>query len=219
MPRDCLFCQLVRDGEHVATADGFVAIRDINPQAETHLLVLPERHVDTFREVGEFAPDEAKRMLEFVARDGARGRARGLPRARQRRPRRRPDDLPPALARPRWEESAGCRHEPASSLIERSELSSTTRCASATTRAATRCALILSSLRGAEKELQRPLSRGRGAAGAAARAEEAGRGGRGVPRRRPRGAGRGGGGGARRARGVHARAALARRSSRRSSTT
>jgi histidine triad (HIT) family protein len=29
--------------------------------------VIPERHVDTFREVGEFAPDEAKRMLEFVA--------------------------------------------------------------------------------------------------------------------------------------------------------
>jgi histidine triad (HIT) family protein len=29
--------------------------------------VLPERHVDTFRDVGEFSPDEAKRMLEFVA--------------------------------------------------------------------------------------------------------------------------------------------------------
>ena len=34
--------------------DGFVAIRDLNPRADTHLLVLPERHVDTFREVGEF---------------------------------------------------------------------------------------------------------------------------------------------------------------------
>jgi len=58
----------VRDGEHVAVGDGFVAIRDINPQAETHLLVLPERHVDSFRDVGEFEPDEVKRMLEFVAR-------------------------------------------------------------------------------------------------------------------------------------------------------
>ena len=48
-------------------ADGFVAIRDINPQADTHLLVLPERHVDTFREIGEFPGEEAKRMLEFVA--------------------------------------------------------------------------------------------------------------------------------------------------------
>ena len=44
-----------------------MAIHDINPQAETHMLVLPERHVDTFREVGAFTPEEAKRMLEFVA--------------------------------------------------------------------------------------------------------------------------------------------------------
>jgi histidine triad (HIT) family protein len=44
-----------------------VAIRDINPRADTHLLVLPERHVPTFREVGEFEAGEAKRMLEFVA--------------------------------------------------------------------------------------------------------------------------------------------------------
>ena len=29
--------------------------------------MLPERHVPTFREVGEFPPDEAKRMLDFVA--------------------------------------------------------------------------------------------------------------------------------------------------------
>ena len=57
----------MREGDHVHAADGFVAIRDINPKAETHLLVLPERHVDTFRDVGAFTGDEAKRMLEFVA--------------------------------------------------------------------------------------------------------------------------------------------------------
>jgi len=51
----------------VHAAEGFVAIRDINPQAETHLLVLPERHVDTFRDVAAFEPDEARRMLAFVA--------------------------------------------------------------------------------------------------------------------------------------------------------
>jgi histidine triad (HIT) family protein len=64
---DCLFCKLVNDGEHVHAADGFVAIEDINPKAPVHLLVLPERHVDTFRDVGEFPADEAKRMLEFIA--------------------------------------------------------------------------------------------------------------------------------------------------------
>ena len=64
---DCLFCHLVRDGDHVHAADGFVAIRDIAPKAPTHLLVLPERHVDTFREVDGFPDEEAGRMLRFVA--------------------------------------------------------------------------------------------------------------------------------------------------------
>ena len=49
------------------SADGLVAIRDVAPQAETHLLVLPERHVSSFREISEFPAEESKRMLEFVA--------------------------------------------------------------------------------------------------------------------------------------------------------
>lgn len=48
-------------------ADGLVAVRDVAPQAETHLLVLPERHVSSFREISEFPAEESKRMLEFVA--------------------------------------------------------------------------------------------------------------------------------------------------------
>lgn len=60
-------CRLYREGDHVRSGEGFVAIKDINPRAETHLLVIPERHVETFREVGEFPAEEAARMLEFVA--------------------------------------------------------------------------------------------------------------------------------------------------------
>lgn len=67
VPEDCLFCQLVREGEHVQASEGFVAIRDISPKAETHLLVLPERHISSFREISEFPAEEAKRMLDFVA--------------------------------------------------------------------------------------------------------------------------------------------------------
>jgi histidine triad (HIT) family protein len=51
----------------VAETDGFIAIRDIAPKAPTHLLVIPERHVESLREIGEFTPDESKRMLTFVA--------------------------------------------------------------------------------------------------------------------------------------------------------
>ena len=64
---DCVFCRLVESGDHVYSTDGFVAIRDIAPAAETHLLVLPCRHIDTFREIDAFPDEEAGRMLRFVA--------------------------------------------------------------------------------------------------------------------------------------------------------
>ena len=64
---DCLFCSIARDGTYVHKAKGLVAIDDINPQAPVHVLVIPEGHVDTFRDVGEFDARESKRMLEFIA--------------------------------------------------------------------------------------------------------------------------------------------------------
>jgi len=75
LPDDCLFCRLYREGEHVASTDGAVAIEDINPAAEVHLLVIPERHVDSFREISDLESDEAKRMLDFIAETA---RAQGL---------------------------------------------------------------------------------------------------------------------------------------------
>jgi len=67
---DCIFCKIVR-GELPATvvnrAEGFLAIEDINPKADVHVLVIPERHIDTFRDIGELSEGEAKRMLDFVA--------------------------------------------------------------------------------------------------------------------------------------------------------
>jgi histidine triad (HIT) family protein len=47
--------------------DGFIAIEDINPKADTHLLVIPQRHIETFRDVGQLSAEEAKRMMDFVA--------------------------------------------------------------------------------------------------------------------------------------------------------
>ena len=68
----CLFCSIARDGTYVHESKGFVAINDINPQAPVHILVLPVRHVDTFREISEFDAKETKRMLEFVAETAER---------------------------------------------------------------------------------------------------------------------------------------------------
>lgn len=64
---DCLFCRIVA-GRIPATVvrDGgdFLAFRDINPQAPTHVLVIPKEH--GYRDVGELAtknPDLAARLL------------------------------------------------------------------------------------------------------------------------------------------------------------
>ncbi len=143
----------MREGDHVRAADGFVAINDIAPQADTHLLVLPERHVATFRDVDEFPPDEAKRMLDFVAETA---REAGLDDYRvvvNVGAGARADGLPPALARPRRPD----RRDGRMSLIVRleEELKQAMDARDAERRDALR--LILSSLRSAEKELQRPL--------------------------------------------------------------
>jgi histidine triad (HIT) family protein len=68
---DCLFCKLYREGDHVLATEGFVAIHDINPQAETHLLVIPEKHIDSFHSIAELQPHEAKQMLDFIAQVAA----------------------------------------------------------------------------------------------------------------------------------------------------
>jgi histidine triad (HIT) family protein len=45
---DCLFCRIVAGeipSDRVYEDDAVVAFRDINPQAPTHVLVVPRRHV------------------------------------------------------------------------------------------------------------------------------------------------------------------------------
>jgi histidine triad (HIT) family protein len=65
-----VFCRIAR-GELPATvvnrADGLLAIEDVAPKAPVHLLVMPERHIQSFREVDELAEDESSRLLRFVA--------------------------------------------------------------------------------------------------------------------------------------------------------
>ena len=56
MSSDCLFCGIV-DGEVpanlVAEGDEWVAFRDIDPRAPTHVLVVPRRHLATLDDLGE----------------------------------------------------------------------------------------------------------------------------------------------------------------------
>jgi histidine triad (HIT) family protein len=45
---DCLFCKIVAKeipSEKVFEDDDFYAFRDINPKADTHLLLIPKKHI------------------------------------------------------------------------------------------------------------------------------------------------------------------------------
>ena len=54
--QDCLFCKIL-DGEIpadiVLETDTTIAFRDINPQAPTHVLVIPRKHIATINDLDE----------------------------------------------------------------------------------------------------------------------------------------------------------------------
>lgn len=72
--RDCLFCKIVAGeipADIVRQDDELVAFRDINPQAPTHVLVIPTEHVESL----DAAADEHAKLLGkmlLLARDLAR---------------------------------------------------------------------------------------------------------------------------------------------------
>ena len=54
MPSDCLFCRIVAgelQSSQVHSDDSVVAIRDIAPQAPTHVLLLARKHIGSAREL------------------------------------------------------------------------------------------------------------------------------------------------------------------------
>jgi histidine triad (HIT) family protein len=77
MPTDCLFCRIIA-GElpaaPVYSDDAVVAIRDISPQAPTHILLLSRKHVASVREIGDADRDLIGKIFavgaELAAREG-----------------------------------------------------------------------------------------------------------------------------------------------------
>ena len=71
MDDDCLFCKIV-SGEVSATVvrdrPRTLAFRDINPQAPTHVLVIPKEHHPTVAELAQADPElTAEVLLETAA--------------------------------------------------------------------------------------------------------------------------------------------------------
>ena len=59
---DCLFCKIVKKEIHteiVFENDSLIAFKDINPQAPTHILIIPKEHFASLTEI----PEDKKGIL------------------------------------------------------------------------------------------------------------------------------------------------------------
>jgi len=78
MATECLFCKIIA-GDIPATVvhrgDRVTAIRDINPAAPTHILVLPNRHLAS---VADAQPAEGDLLGELLLTAAALARQEGL---------------------------------------------------------------------------------------------------------------------------------------------
>jgi histidine triad (HIT) family protein len=71
---DCLFCRIAKGevpAEKVHDDDTLFAIKDINPVAPLHLLIIPHEHIETIADLGEAHFDTVGRVYA-LARDIAR---------------------------------------------------------------------------------------------------------------------------------------------------
>ena len=70
MSDDCLFCKIVAGdvpAEIVHESEHAVAFRDLNPQAPTHVLVIPRRHEPDLASLVRADPDATVGLVRAVA--------------------------------------------------------------------------------------------------------------------------------------------------------
>ena len=74
---DCLFCKIAAgdiDADIVYQSNQVVAFRDINPQAPTHVLIIPRRHISTMNDIVATDAEEIGRLFlaakEIAAQEG-----------------------------------------------------------------------------------------------------------------------------------------------------
>jgi histidine triad (HIT) family protein len=75
---DCLFCRIIRHeipASLVYEDDRVLAFNDINPQASTHVLIVPKRHIATLNDLGV---EDDQLVGELVRRAAAIAAERGF---------------------------------------------------------------------------------------------------------------------------------------------
>jgi len=71
---DCIFCKIVSkeiNSDIVFESKNIVAFRDINPQAPTHLLLIPRKHIPMIAETGKEDKDLLGELI-LTAKDIAK---------------------------------------------------------------------------------------------------------------------------------------------------
>ena len=75
---DCLFCKIIGGeipGQFVHQDDQLVAIKDINPQAPLHALIIPKRHIAS---LNDLAPSDDALVGSMFRRAAALAKERGF---------------------------------------------------------------------------------------------------------------------------------------------
>jgi histidine triad (HIT) family protein len=78
---DCLFCKIAAreiPADVVEESDLVMAFRDVNPQAPTHILVIPKDHIDSISELGQ---GDGPVLAEMVQTASHLARAEGVDRS------------------------------------------------------------------------------------------------------------------------------------------
>lgn len=73
---DCLFCRIAAreiPGDVVHEDERLVAFSDINPQAPTHVLIVPRRHISTLNDLTADDTELVGAMVRLAARIAADG--------------------------------------------------------------------------------------------------------------------------------------------------
>lgn len=69
-PSDCIFCKIVK--KQIPSKQEYedelcMAFHDINPRAQTHLLIIPKKHISTMKDVSADDEDTLGRMLKTAS--------------------------------------------------------------------------------------------------------------------------------------------------------
>lgn len=70
MNGDCLFCKIVNgdiNADVVFESENIIAFNDINPQAPTHILIIPKRHIPTINDLIESDCDNLGQLFLVAA--------------------------------------------------------------------------------------------------------------------------------------------------------